>query len=655
MKNHASLLALTLAFLFSLLPLAVVSAQGQGGGKDQNEARTKNAPNAPGQEPPFANLPKLNLPETISNLSGTISDYYLPLFVNEIERPLIPYVQVIAGICIGIICMFTFMQLGKESQGQAVDIAYQGIRFAVCYILIIWSPGLITNLFNLGYWLTNGSGQEVAVAVDGQIAPSTVGDNKSGGYLAGLRSRWRNDFNQNYRDFLHCGLYMKVGNDIQFSPAPGEVAVEEVIPFMQEPKDGNYIKQFFTRLNPKTWTPGELFSLVTACRGVMEVGLISTKILILFLIPALRITAPIFACLAVNKNLSSSISMNFVKGTLVATLVLPVVVTVLEITAYMIGNMAFGAFAGLDHEQYLVHTWDPNQMKIIQHGDPTWVALVGSILMAIAGLCIIISPFISFRMVSGSVFEGVTSAVSGWTGAGISSLVATVSAAAGAAIGRQADSAQNMGQLQASNRMALATRNAANAQASGQLQGAIIQNNYNVKAANERSKSENEYNQREANYARHDTNRNPITNAADSVADFGGRLIGVQNGAEKLRAYDRSNGVDASGGVAPTTTAHTKSVQDIQNRQTQGDFRAAADREEKLTNAAGGLANAQATAGGQFAAARITYAGSMEANQITFQAQESASQLHAAERVITAAGSAIGDAIGKQMETVNRV
>ncbi len=653
MTVYPSHIRTVLAFLIIFMPLGI--AQGQGNDREKESpkttvARTKNNTG----NPPIGDLPKLSLPETISNLSKTVSEYYIPLFVNEIEKPLIPYVKVIAGICISIICLFSLMQLGTESEGKAADVAYQGIRFVICFIFIYWAPGLITNLYNLGYWLTTGTGEAASVAMDGQVSASSVSDEKQGGYLANVRERWRGDFNQNYKEFLRCGLYMKVGNDIQFSPPPGDAPIEEVIPFMQEPQDGNYIKHFFTRLNPKTWTPSELFSLLTCCRGIMEVGLLSTKIFIFFLIPALRITSPIFACLAVNKKLSGSITMTFVKGTLVGTLVLPIVVTVLELTAYMIGNMALSAFSGLDHTTYLVHTWDANQMKIIQNGDPTWVALMGGALMAVAGACIIISPFISYKLATGSVFEGASAAVNGWVGAGLSALVSTVTAAGGAAFGRQADSAQNLGQFQASNRLAVAARNASNAQTAGMLSGAKIQYTYNVNAANQRLVSEGQYNQREAAYGFHDSNRSPVTSAADSVADFGGRVVGIRNAAEKMRGNDKSNGLESGGGAAPTTTGVTKSVQDIQHSQNQGNFRATIDRNEKVTNAQGSYANAQKTAAGQFAAAGITYRGAMEANGISFHAQEKASQLRAIERVLVQAGEASGNAISRQLENGNK-
>ncbi len=649
---------LSLIFVVSCLLFPLVSALATEGNPEAasvDSGKINGPTQAPtGKDTPVKDLPQINLPRTLSEMSKSVSEYYLPLFVNELERPLIPYVKVIAGVFICVLTLFTLVQLGRESQGQAVDIAYQGVRFVACYILIIWGPGLVTNLFDLGYWLTNGTGEEITSTFDGQVVPGQVGDNLRGGYLGQMRARWRNDFNNNYQKFQELGLFMKVGNDIQFEPAPGETRIEEVIPFMEDPKDGNFVRQFFSRLDPSTWTPTELFNMLTLSRGVMEVGLLSTKILLLFLIPALRILAPIFACLAVNKSLSASIAMNYVKGVIVATLIFPIVITVLEIAAYMIGNMAFGAFVGNWADTRLVHTWNPEQMQVITQGNPTYVALMGSVLMAISGLCIVISPFIAYRLTTGDAFAAVTSAVAGWTGSMISAGVQTVSAAAGAAFGRQADSAQNVGQFKAANVSALAQRNAENARAAGQLSGAKAEHTYNINAANTHANAEKKYNQGEADYGRFDSTRSFIPSTLDSLIDFGGRFVGVPNAAERVRQGDRDIG-RGERPLAPTAGgAMTQSVQQINHTQNQANLKTDADRSEKVTNADGRLRNAEQTAAGAFAGAEIGYQGALTSNAITLRANETASQLREIGRVVEEAGAAAGRAVGDQMTSVNR-
>jgi hypothetical protein len=104
-------------------------------------------------------------------------------------------------------------------------------------------------------------------------------------------------------------------------------------------------------------------------------------------------------------------------------------------------------------------------MQTVAQGNPVWVVIIAAVVMTFAALCMIGSPWISYKLASGNVLEAVTGMVTSWFGAATSTAISAYSAAAGAAINRQAEQVQIQGTTSAETVTAQSTRAAASTEA----------------------------------------------------------------------------------------------------------------------------------------------------------------------------------------------
>jgi hypothetical protein len=154
--------------------------------------------------------------------------------------------------------------------------------------------------------------------------------------------------------------------------------------------------------------------------------------------------APVMIALAIDRNLANKISYPFLWGTIVLTLIWPVVSQLLRAFAYMGGNMAMS----LDASD-VVYQWDPQTMgDILTSGaEPFYTVIIAIVIMTIAGLSLWMSPVIAYKVAMGQVYESVSSTVSSWAGALVGAGIELYSSAMAASISNQAERAQAQGQF----------------------------------------------------------------------------------------------------------------------------------------------------------------------------------------------------------------
>jgi hypothetical protein len=159
---------------------------------------------------------------------------------------------------------------------------------------------------------------------------------------------------------------------------------------------------------------------------------------------AVRLAAPVMIALAIDRNLANKISYPFLWGTIVLTLIWPVVSQLIRAFAYMGGNLAMS----LDASD-VVYQWNPQTMsEIMTSGaEPFYTVTLAIVIMTIAGLSLWMSPMIAYKVAMGQVYESVSSTVSSWAGALVGAGIEVYSSAIAASIGNQAERAQAQGQL----------------------------------------------------------------------------------------------------------------------------------------------------------------------------------------------------------------
>jgi hypothetical protein len=163
-----------------------------------------------------------------------------------------------------------------------------------------------------------------------------------------------------------------------------------------------------------------------------------------FLMIAVRLAAPVMIALAIDRNLANKISYPFLWGTIVLTLIWPVVSQLIRAFAYMGGNLAMS----LDASD-VVYQWDSQTMsEIMTSGaEPFYTVILAIVIMAIAGLSLWMSPVIAYKVAMGQVYESVSSTVSSWAGALVGAGIEFYSSALAASISNQAERTQAQGQF----------------------------------------------------------------------------------------------------------------------------------------------------------------------------------------------------------------
>ena len=186
-----------------------------------------------------------------------------------------------------------------------------------------------------------------------------------------------------------------------------------------------------------------LFSMLSFARGILAFGDLYLLLLGGFLMIAVRLAAPVMIALAIDRNLAQRVSYPFLWGTIVLTLIWPVVSQLIRAFAYMGGNLAMA----LDASD-AVYQWDPLVMQEIMSSgaEPFYTVILAVVIMTIAGLSLWMSPVIAYKVATGQVYESVSTTISGWAGALVGAGIELYSSSIAASISNQAERAQAQGQ-----------------------------------------------------------------------------------------------------------------------------------------------------------------------------------------------------------------
>lgn len=173
---------------------------------------------------------------------------------------------------------------------------------------------------------------------------------------------------------------------------------------------------------------------------------------------AFKLAVPWMIALSLDKSLAHEVSYKFARGVIVYTLVFPIVFHIISIIAFKIGTLGMAIYDGTP-----MYNVDPQTAAIIARPDidPTFTFGVAVFMMAVAALCLVASPVISWKIAFGQTFEGIASVASGWMAAIVGSGINFVSARVGASLNNMAEKVQIEGQASAGLVSANAELNAA--------------------------------------------------------------------------------------------------------------------------------------------------------------------------------------------------
>jgi hypothetical protein len=162
----------------------------------------------------------------------------------------------------------------------------------------------------------------------------------------------------------------------------------------------------------------------------------------------LRLFAPFAIAVAIDRNLAQRISYPFAWSAVVFTLITPLVSHILGLAVYTTGNLAFkiitpatGIFS-LDANGAI--TGDPSLIT-----QAVYACIILTVMMMLSALLLLASPYISYKLSFGQVFEAISTTASGWMGAFAATGMEILGLKYGTALQRQAGEARIEGQYQA--------------------------------------------------------------------------------------------------------------------------------------------------------------------------------------------------------------
>ncbi len=373
------------------------------------------------------------LTESASNIVTT--------FISAVQQPLGKYFDNLAYILAYFITLVFFMRLLRQG-GSADEMYWALIRLVCCFILLgacaYREPGAIETSGAVDFDktdLTTYIGQ-----VGNAFAYGEGGDNNS---LIGRNvERRRLAFSNGYSEFVANEFTYRINDENRLIQYPDDATGGEQVMAVDSSTGDSIRKVAGALTNERGWSMDKLFQYLNMARGIVEFGDLFLLILNGFLIAAIKLSAPFMIAVSIDREFASRIGKNFAWGALVVLVIMPFISQLVRFFAYTAGAIPFGKVAN----PYFVY--DATSGNVIVHGNPEYMIIISAALMTICGLCMFASPFISYKIAQGGVFEAVAGTVSGWMGAMIGTGISMWSSATGANINKQAADISSSAQAQ---------------------------------------------------------------------------------------------------------------------------------------------------------------------------------------------------------------
>lgn len=390
------------------------------------------APNpTPTPTPAPTTPPTASFSQALANLASRASDL-LPILRNEIEGPLLPWLEGLSMFLAVLVAIGTFARMLRENAGAGADVYWWFVRAGIILALIGSGPKILDGMFIVG--------REIAVGEDGSSP------------LFQLYVKQRGNFDTAYRVFQE-GLFTVKGVPVE--TAPGGVLG---VLFSTESSAEDPVR----KLDTISMSMPLVFDSLNFSRGVLTFGDFFLTMLGGFLMIAMRVASPVMIALAIDRSLAQRATYPYVWGAVVLTLIWPTVVILIKAIAYMGGNVAMAL-----GDKQLFYQFDDRTMGVIHSGSqhPFYTAVFAAVIMLIAGLSVWAAPYLAYQMSQGRVYEGLSTTISSWVGQGIGAGVEYYSTATAARLTRQAEVLQAEGGYSAEITRAGAAKESADLQA----------------------------------------------------------------------------------------------------------------------------------------------------------------------------------------------
>jgi hypothetical protein len=379
---------------------------------------------SPTPSPAPANNGDIVNADALTNLV-IVAGRLIPRIQETIESPLVSGLENLAFWVSVIVMMFSFARLFRENDGATRDLFWWCFRLAIVFTLFGTGRTIINNWSQIGYDIVNVT-EFRKVFWDAEL-----------------------EFNANYEKFTE-GMFLIEATST--SDAIAALTTDDV-----------NLRNITSVANPSAWSLPNIFIGVTIGRAILHFSQVFLALLNALITIALRLFVPFAIALAIDRNLAQRISYPFAWSAAVFTMVTPLVSHILGFFVYQVGNMALTIIKPESRIFTLAAdgsiTGDPNVV-----GPATAACVVLIVLMIISSLLLLASPYISYKLAFGQIFEAVSATAAGWMGALTATGIEIAGITFGSALQRQASETRIEGQAQAEISRAMASRDASDLQ-----------------------------------------------------------------------------------------------------------------------------------------------------------------------------------------------
>ncbi len=349
----------------------------------------------------------------IQNMMKTGQEWLFKSLLDVIIKPMMPMLIFFAWIIASFVLIVGFMRRFADNKGvDAEGLVRWAVRSVVFMVAIGASPFIID-----------------ALTVTGKFFARPV---KS------FNQSLVAEFDEKMKKYVKATFSVEDPNELLAERLPnGEPGLVGII----SDKESS-VKDITGELNILGWNMPRMFTVMVIGQNIIKFGGLFLAIAGLFILIGLKLAAPVLSAFGFDEKFANQIFYPFCWGVATFSLAFPIVKEVTLYVAYGIGLIGLSIYNG-----ETAFTLDPSTAQIITSRayDPASSALIVTLLFFVSSLCYILVPWLSYRVLRGQVFEGVSQISMGWMLSSVGTALETYGLVAGAALGRQAENTQIQG------------------------------------------------------------------------------------------------------------------------------------------------------------------------------------------------------------------
>ena len=385
--------------------------------------------------------PAPSFSEQFTNLMRTGQEWLFRSVLDTIIRPLMPILTFLAWTIASFVLIVAFIRRFHDNRGLGPEqLVAWGVRTIIFMVVIGASPFIID-----------------ALTVTGKFFARPVK-----AYNQSLVA----EFDEKMKQYVKANFAVEDPNELLAERLPnGEPGLVGIITDKE-----STVKDITSQMNILGWDMPRMFTFMVIGQNIIKFGGIFLAVAGLFILIGLKLAAPVLSAFGFDEKFANQIFYPFCWGVATFTLSFPIVKEVTLYVCYGIGLLALSIYNGES-----VFSLDPTTATIITNGnyDPASSALIVTALFFVSSLCFILVPWLSYRILRGQVYEGVSQVSMGWMLSSLGTALETYGLVAGAALHRQAENTQIQGIYNAEQTAARKALEAANRSTEARLVSSV--------------------------------------------------------------------------------------------------------------------------------------------------------------------------------------